>query len=191
VALNIVGIVTHAPSGIIFQSDFNTDNGGFSYIDDAFRGTKQPSYASGSRVLNATDGKLEVLLGGRDNIIIKGMSGGWRRSFTLTKPQTISLSFEVKVDQTEAYESNEWSDALLALDGRLVGLNGGDYLLRLAGNGEGGLPRSSGRWRVTITRGILPAGIHTITLGGYNNQKDSIKETTRVQFDNVKLVIKS
>jgi Metallo-peptidase family M12/Domain of unknown function DUF11 len=191
VALNIVGIVTPAPSGIIFQSDFNTDNGGFSYIDDAFRGTKQPSYASGSRVLNATDGKLEVLLGGRDNIIIKGMSGGWRRSFTLTKPQTISLSFEVKVDQTEAYESNEWSDALLALDGRLVGLNGGDYLLRLAGNGEGGLPRSSGRWRVTITRGILPAGIHTITLGGYNNQKDSIKETTRVQFDNVKLIIKS
>ena len=76
----------------LFQTDFNADLGGFGYVDDAFRATKQPAYASGSRVVSAANGQLRVLLGGRDNLAINGMSGGWRRSFNLVAPKAVTLS---------------------------------------------------------------------------------------------------
>ena len=40
---------------LLFEEDFETDDGGFSYIDDAFRGTNNPAYASG---LNAIQSRV-------------------------------------------------------------------------------------------------------------------------------------
>ena len=62
----------------LIDADFSSGAEGFAYRDDAFRGSSQPSYASG-----ASNDALTVTLGGIDTANIFGMSGGWARSFTL------------------------------------------------------------------------------------------------------------
>ena len=185
VAINVRNPVT---TSTIFQSDFNASNGGFTYVDDAFNATTQPAYSSGGRIINAGNGQLRVVLGGLDNATIRGMSGGWRRTFTLSAPKAVTLSFDYQLTQAANYEADEYSDALLTLDGRNIGLNGGSFLVRIAGDGVGGGARTSGLRHADVNLGTLPAGSHTLTLGGYNNKKTMWDESTQVVIDNVKAV---
>lgn len=189
VAINVSGNAAAATP--LFQSDFNADAGGFGYADDVFLGTKQPAYAVGYRVINAGNGQLRVVLGGVDEAdIISGMSGGLSKGFTLSAPKPVTLSFDYQLTQAPDYEADEYSDALLALDGRLIGVNGGSFLFRIYGDGEGngGADRTSGVKHVDVDMGTLAAGNHTITLGGYNNKKTTASESTAVNVDNVRLV---
>src|SRR5262249_25328736 len=72
----------------IFSSTFDAGEDGFTFVKDAF-GTNQPNYVSGSFVNPGgfTGGGLRVALAGIDNATILNMSGGWRRSFTLSSAQ--------------------------------------------------------------------------------------------------------
>ncbi len=188
VAINVSSNNTTATS--LFQSDFNANAGDFIYTDDAFLATRQPAYELGDRVVNAGSGQLRVVLGGADNAFVTGMSGGWRKSFTLNAPKQVTLSFDYQLTQAANYEADEYSDALLALDGRLIGVNGGSFLFRIAGDGNGGAARSSGIKHVDVDLGTVAAGNHTITLGGFNSKKTYVDESTTVFFDNVKAVTK-
>ena len=111
-------VVTPADSETILHATFDDDNGGFSYVDDAFD-TSQPVYADGvwDSVNGLVGGVLQVSLGGIDNQQIADMSGGWQRTFTLTEPTEVSGSFWVKVTQSPHYEATEFTEALLSLDG--------------------------------------------------------------------------
>jgi hypothetical protein len=60
---------------------------------------------------------LRVLLGGINNIAITGMSGGWRRTFSLSTPTSLLLSFRFNLDQGPDYESDEVSQVLVSVDG--------------------------------------------------------------------------
>jgi uncharacterized repeat protein (TIGR01451 family) len=189
VAIKVAAIST-VPQTIIFESNFNNDDGDFFYLDDMY-GTNQYKYASGSRIVTNGNGQLHVLLGGRDNVAVtNGMSGAWRKKFTLSKPATVTLTFDYKVDQTAEYENTEYSDALVAIDWQWIGLNGANYLSRVTGDGNGGLSRTTGTKTVSITRQLLTTGTHTLIIGGFNNKKDASNESTSVFIDNVKLVIK-
>ena len=74
------------PLTILVQATFDSSAEGFAYADDTFRGTNQPSYASGNRITSGrySGGALRVYLGGVNNTAINNMSGGW--------PTTINLS---------------------------------------------------------------------------------------------------
>src|SRR5262245_43440748 len=76
---------------LIVNEGFGTSTGGFTYADDQFRGTAQPSYASGTRVTTGgiSAGTLRVDLGGKDNVQVLGMSGGWSKSFNLSTPARV------------------------------------------------------------------------------------------------------
>ncbi|MBM4207740.1 MAG: hypothetical protein FJ190_06875 [Gammaproteobacteria bacterium] len=149
--------------------------------------TFEPYYATGARVITSGNGQLRVVLGGRDNYVIWEMSGGWRRSFSLTAAKPVTVTFDYRLDQTPHYESDEYSDALLSIDGRIVGVNGGSFLSRIRGNGNGGAVISTGVKRISVNLGTLAAGTHTLTLGGFNLKKTSYDESTSVFFDNVKV----
>ena len=74
---------------------------GFIYIDDAFRGTSQPGYASGVRLASGglTGGGLSVTLGGLDGADILNMSGGWERTFSLgSSTENVVLTFNLQLD---------------------------------------------------------------------------------------------
>ena len=173
----------------LFSANFDTDEQGFTYRDNAFRETARPRYADGERT--ATDGfsggGLRVTLGGVDDADILRMSGGWDRSFTLDEPQHVTLTFRFKLTQSADYENDEFSEVLVALDGALQGTNGNDFVARITGNGNGGGERTTDWQEVEIDLGLLEAGDHSITLGGFNNKKTLANEETEILFDDVEV----
>lgn len=172
---------------VIVSANFNTGQNGFTYADNAFRGTTRAAYASGARIASGgfAGGALRVQLGGSDNNTINGISGGWRRAFTLTTAAAVTLSFRYNLDQGSDYEVDEISQVLASVNGVLVGASPADYVIQVAGDGEGGAPTATG-WRLfEKSLGTLPAGTHTVILGGYNNKKTSITERTTILIDDV------
>lgn len=109
------------------------------------------------------------------------MSGGWAYTFSLVQAGTIELVFtwELVVDMN--YESDEFGEMIVSLDGdeRVI--------QRLTGDGNGG---SDGTATGTANTEIwlnVGTGSHTVILGGYNNKKTFNDEFTRVRLDHVKI----
>ena len=129
----------------LFESDFDNAPEQFGYADDAF-GAARAAYADGKRidVGGSQGGVLSLLLGGVDDRDIFNMSGGWDRSFTLDTEASTTLTFSYRLTQSANYESSEFSDVLVAIDGNLVGADGNDYVARIRGDGNGGGERSTG-----------------------------------------------
>jgi hypothetical protein len=178
-----------APAAAVLEAHFDGDAGGFAYSDDGFRATAQPAYASGALLATGgfTGGALQVSLGGIDNAVVTNMSGGWSRSFTLAQATHLQLSLRFRVTQTSEYESNELSQALASIDGALVGIAPNDFLAQIAGDGNGGTPRTTDWQLVTLDLGTRAAGSHVLRVGGFNNQKTLNDESTEVLIDDVVL----
>jgi hypothetical protein len=113
------------------------------------------------------------------------MSGGWAATFTLDEPEDITLKLSYKLTQSSEYESDEYSDALVSVDGVLQGLTAVDRLARLTGDGNGGNPKTTGWQQVKVAVPGLAAGTHTVVIGAYNNQKTAANETTELLIDDV------
>ena len=179
---------TGAPGGTtVFEAHFDVDADSFAYSDDGFRGTAQPAYASGARIATGgfTGGALRVALGGIDDAVITNMSGGWSRGFTLAAAGRVQLTLRVRLTQTADYEANELSQALVSIDGALVGTAPSDFISQIAGDGNGGAPRTNGWQLITLDLGTRAAGAHTLRLGGFNNQKTLTNESTEILIDDV------
>jgi len=174
--------VTAAAPVTIFSANFDSSNQSFSYLDNTFRGTTQSSYASGTR----TGGALQVLLGGINNTTVNGMSGGWQRTFTLAAAATVKLTFSYNLSTGTDYDADEFSQILASIDSTLRGTAPNDYIVQLTGNGNGGATETTG-WQTFQVSVPLAAGNHTLTLGGYNNKKNTTSERTTILLDNVTL----
>lgn len=176
--------------GLIFLARFNAGTDGFAYLDDLFNNTTQPLYASGVLVGYGggfTGGALQINLGGIDNNDVLGMSGGWQTTFNLAEAGTVRLAFMYNLTQSSQYENTEFSDMMLSIDNVLIGTVATDYIARITGDGNGGRPITTG-WQFFETTQVLPAGVHTINIGGYNNRKNAPNESTTILIDDVLLV---
>ena len=108
------------------------------------------------------------------------MSGGWEYSFTTTESGNIKVFFDYSLFISSAYESNEYGEAVVELDGVEVvvkRLTGGCGTHSVAKTGE-----------IVAFPGVA-SGFHKVTLGVYNNQKTTHDEYTKVSFDNVKVTL--
>ncbi len=171
-------------SGIVLQADFNSNSNSFNYVDDPFRATSQPNYASGVR--NASggfggSGALTVTVGGVDATPINNMSGGWTINFSLASAGNVTLSLKYNLQTVSNYEGDEYNQVLVALNGNLVGVSGNDYVAQLYGGG--GDPLETGWQTFTVYLGNLSAGNHGITIGMYNNKKTELAEQATAYFD--------
>jgi hypothetical protein len=178
---------TPTPGGCpSLNAHFDSDSQGFVYSDDTFRGSGAPAYASGTYepAGGFSGGGLKVLLGDIDDFAILGMSGGWSKQFVLAYDQTVTLDLRYRLRFAANYETDEYGQALLSIDGTLYGTGGNDYLAQLVGDGNGGFTMDTGWQSVTLTP-FLTAGTHTLTVGGYNNKKTFNDESTEVYFDDV------
>jgi hypothetical protein len=176
---------TAVPAGVLLEAHFTTGPDGFTYADDTFRATAQPAYASGARIASGgfSGGALRVSLGGVNETDIIGMSGGWTISFTLPEAQEVGLSFRYRLTQTRDYESDERSEFLASVDGTLLGASG--VIAQVVGNGNGGSSITTGFQLFQQGLGVLPAGTHTLVLGGFNSQKTTASESTELIVDDV------
>lgn len=174
-------------SSTLLTADFESGLGDFTYIDDAFRATNNHAHANGYYAPSrGYDGSgIAVRLGGGGNAPALDMSGGWRTSFELPSSQSVMLSFRYALSQTPDYESDEYSDMLLSIDGQLHAAPPIDYIARLYGDGDGGSWPST-NWRLfSLDLGILSAGSHQITIGGYGNKRSDENEVSEILIDNV------
>ncbi|MCP3934569.1 MAG: hypothetical protein GY708_04260, partial [Actinomycetia bacterium] len=179
--------VGDACEGPILSATFDTDAEGFTYSDDTFNGSSQPLYADGSYVPAGgfVGGGLQVVLGGVNDDDINDMSGGWQQTFNLASATETTLSFRYNLTQAENYESNEFSQVLLTVDGTLVGEPPNSYIAQITGDGNSAPPLTTGWQQFTVDLGLLPAGNHTIVIGGYNNLKTFADESTEILLDDV------
>ena len=168
--------------------NFNDSVEGFVYLDDAFRNTNQPIYASGSYTSSngfGGGGGLQVIVGGINNNSINGMSGGWENTFELSDISQVTISIRYRMTQNPNYESDEFSQVLVMVDNIQVGSGGNDYVTQINGNGNGGSARTT-TWKLFQANvGTLNVGNHTITVGGYNNKKTYNDESTEILIDAV------
>ena len=171
----------------VLSEDFDSDDGGFSYQDDTFRGTDCPPYESGA--YHAGNGEISVTLGGIDGADIYGMSGGFTKTFTVDGDSSdTTITFKYRLEMSSEFESDEYGEVLVSINGDLLGVGGNDYVLRQAGDGNGGSDFDSGWVEVTIDVGDLPAGEHELALGGYLNKKTYCDEDIKVSFTEVEIV---
>lgn len=196
VVSNEAGSVTSATATItvnpvsidIINEDFNVDAGNFSYADDLFRNTTQPDYASGAHDLAggcSGTGGVTVELGGINGDDIDNMSGGWQVYFYLSEAQIVTVSMRYILTISSEYESNEFSEVLISMDGVLHGSGTDDYVARLVGDGNGGSDQSTGWQTFTKNLGSLAAGSHWLYIGGFNNRKTYSNENSNLAFDDV------
>ncbi len=170
----------------VLSEDFNANDGGFTYADGTFRGTTATAYESGT--YDAGNGEISVSLGGIDGDDILGMSGGFNKTFTVDNAQTgTEVTFRYRLQMSSEFESDEYGEVLIAIDGQLYGVGGNDYVVRQAGDGNGGSSFDSGFVEVTVDVGNLSAGNHTLTLGGFLNKKTFGDEDIEVSFTDVEV----
>jgi hypothetical protein len=170
----------------IFTADFDADSEGFIYMDDAF-GTNSPSYASGNYISESgySGGGLHIELGGIDDVeIADGISGKWSRDFTVGSSTVVSISLRYRMVFAEEYEPDECGQAIVTIDGYLMGTGPGGYLEELCGTEY---LQDTG-WRQVSFDVDLEPGIHTITLGGWSNKKTSSTEIIDIYFDDIIMV---
>jgi glucose/arabinose dehydrogenase/chitodextrinase len=185
----IAGTAVVTVANRILEAHFDAGADGFAYLDDAFRGTTKAAYASGgwSAAEGFAGGGLKITLGGINDTPVLGMSGGWRRTFALSAAAPVMLSFRYQLTQSANYESDEISEMLVRVDSLQPGTGGTDYVARLVGNGNGGSAQTT-NWRLfEVDLGTLTAGTHTLTIGGYNNQKTFNDEITEILIDDIGL----
>ncbi|MFN2302743.1 MAG: hypothetical protein ACK2TV_03335, partial [Anaerolineales bacterium] len=132
-------------------------------------------------------GGLQVTLGGLDTAIVKGISGGWQTSFILPSSGDVLVSFWYRLTQSPDYDFGELSQMLVSLDGVMYGSGTNDYVAQIEGNGNGGIPESTGWQLFSVIVSGLYAGEHNLVIGGYNNQKSYTNETTEVLIDQVRI----
>jgi len=170
----------------ILSATFDTGSSGFTYQDDTFRSTSNPGYASGNYDSSGglSGGGLHVALGGVDTTIQNGISGGWSQSFVVNGNDTVNVTLWYRLVFAGDYESDECGQALVAIDGQLLGSGSQDYLEEFCGFGDGSPTQDTG-WRQVTLALTLTDGTHTITVGGWNNKKTYINEVTDVFFDEI------
>jgi hypothetical protein len=178
-------------SHVVFQNDFNTNDLtmiGMDFVADTFRGTHQPAYSSGAFGPGAGfhgTGAIEVNLGDQDDNHVVGMSGGWRRAFTLAAKAHVTVSFHYLLVETPNYEPDEFTDVLVSIDGKLVGQGSKDFVARLFGDGQGGPLVSTGWHKATLPVGALAEGDHLFVIGSFNNKKTATDESSTTTIDDV------
>jgi hypothetical protein len=177
------------PEGeVLFDASFESGLDGFTYQDDLFRGTAQPSFASGARIASGGESGagLEVQLGGGAGTVVD-MSGGFVRSFTLAADQYVTLAVSYRHLDSGTYEADECSQLIVAVDGVHLSTTARDHLNEYCGNERQSNVASDTGWRRFQIPLFLTAGTHTVAIGGYNDKKTSNNERAWLRFDNVRL----
>ncbi|MFK8056295.1 MAG: T9SS type A sorting domain-containing protein [Saprospiraceae bacterium] len=157
----------------LIQEHFDNSLGQFVVSSGAFSSSK-PTYESFTQQPNSV--LLEV--GGVDNSTQGNMSFGISTSFnTYGTDAIVTIDYELLAD--EGYDQDEWTEAILEIDGQRVIYNGNDYLSRLVA----GAPSTTGNQSAAIRLTGLAPGAHTMVLGLLNNKKTYNTESSAMRID--------
>lgn len=135
------------------------------------------NYQAGRAGSPTRDGRLHVELGGIDSTTRTGMSGAWQRTVQLTEPGTIVVTPEWRLNASAPLDADERSEALVSINGQLLGLNSESYLYQNTGGGDSGYLTS------TVSSAVLPAGNHNLRLGAFLSKKNDQTESVHYELE--------
>lgn len=161
--------------------DFSDGPGAFTYVDDPFRSTDQPDFADGL----VERGAMRTFLGGPGSATVEDISGGWTTTFDSQEGQTGTLTLSYRIRLDGSFDQGEYGEVIYAIDGVAHVLD------TMAATDKNSERLDTGFVTVTLDIGPLDAGTHTLTLGGYINQRNGKRETAVVMFDDVDLELSS
>ncbi|MBN1125793.1 MAG: chitobiase/beta-hexosaminidase C-terminal domain-containing protein, partial [Sedimentisphaerales bacterium] len=168
----------------ILVSSFTSGTDGFTFNADAFN-TNNPSAVDGSYVAAGgfEGGGLLVYL--EQAMDQQATSAAWSKSFELPENSEVIVSLRYRLFMKNGYDPDEYSQAIMTIDGVRYGPEAGNSLIRRVGDGDGG-PDNDYGWQEYQIRLSLTAGIHTLTLGAFNNKSTTAwDEWTEVYFDDI------
>ncbi|MFQ6550866.1 family 16 glycosylhydrolase [Aestuariibius insulae] len=156
---------------------FSTDRGGFHYSDSAFRNATAHDEAA----LSQPRGRIGVALGQGEFVdTVEDLSGGWSRSFTLSEPMQVTLDLGYRLRMRGPFTNPARAEALVKLNETLHLVN------EITVDGQTARA-DTGDQTARLDLGVLPAGTHVLTLGGYLSRRTSEAERANVSFDDVRL----
>ena len=169
----------------VVDVDFESGTEGFSYNDSP----NHPDFASGIVSSGNPGQALDLVLGNvNSSDYFDGNENSWDISFSGGGTITISGDFNLIVDKS--FESDEYGEARLRLDGQLYGLNSQSYLAHLDGDSNSqGSHHTTGWTPFSISISNQTNVVHSLQLAGYNNKKTSSSEVVQVFFDNIKVCL--
>jgi hypothetical protein len=175
----------------ILNETFDTDSGPFAYLDDTFRGTANPNYSDGTYEATGgeTGGGIRTVQGPAPNVEPDqvNMSGGWRTTFNVTgSPASVRFDLSYRLLFAENFETDEYGEALVSVDGLLQGIAPNDYLVRFTGDGNSPPVLDSG-WQTHTFTLNLADGQHTLTVGGFLNKTTFDDEDVQSFYDNIRI----
>ncbi|MDP6047728.1 MAG: Ig-like domain-containing protein [Phycisphaerae bacterium] len=167
----------------VWGFDANAD--GFTYADDTFNNTTNPNQAEGTHdpAGGFAGGGLRVYLG--PGAVNGGMSGGWSRHFVAPIDTTANVSLRYRMVMAPGYEPEEHGQVILEIDGVRYGGDVSDSLV----HSDGSNPTTDTGWLQASFEIPVTAGLHTLTIGAYNNQATAGDEATTVFFDDVSITV--
>lgn len=165
----------------LINSTFDHGSDGFQYTDSQ----NHPEYATGQ--WSTSNQSLMLQLGGVDRLFYNdGNENSWQITFTGGGEVTIQGDFNLFV--ARAFESDEYGEVRLRLDGQLYGLSGKSYLARLTGSDlDQSKDHVSGWTSFEIIIPAVPEGQHILSLAAFNNKKTRPNEIVQVYFDNIQV----
>jgi hypothetical protein len=165
-------------SRMIIKAGFESGTDGFIYIDDTFR-TNNPGKAGGTYEAGGgyTGGGLRVFLGpGRTG---GPTSGGWQYNFNVNSG-VLTVGMRYRVFMGKGYESNEYGEVIVNISGLQTSV------AKVIGDGNEGITDDSG-WKHVSFDLVVESGVHSITIGAYNNNASYRDEWVEVFIDDVEV----
>jgi len=170
------------------EAHFDSNEDGFSYAPDTFDNTVKPNFSTGSFEDNgglAGSGGLRVFLG--PGSTGGATSGGWSQDFSVGQDGMAQVTLSFRLIMDEGYETNEFGEVILEIDGVRHGNDMNNSLVHVIGNGNGGGIDDTG-WLTESFTVPLSAGVHTLVIGAHNNNATAGDESVEVFIDDVTIV---
>ncbi|MBM4012290.1 MAG: hypothetical protein FJ286_13075 [Planctomycetes bacterium] len=159
---------TPGPNGV--SATFDAAAEGFVYADDLL-GTNNPAKASGGHAPTGgqAGGGLAIDLGPGPT---GAASGGFSRTFTVERGGLHGVWLRYRLVVGPDLATDEFGELVLRINGTRYGAGTGTSLVRRSGDGAGGSSMDTG-WQTYGFNVTLPAGTHTLQLGGFLSDADT------------------
>ena len=180
----------NAVNEIIFNENFSSGTGAFSYSDGGFGGTDGANVSvTGNRITSDGDitasGALRILVDGQNNNSFTNGSGSWDASYSATSNLTnVQITFSYRHIHANANDTGEDSQVWFEFDGTAYSTGGGSTFLSEAYGAAG--TTNTGWVRVTIDLPDITSGnTYNMSMGILHLGSSRANEDAEVRFDDI------
>ena len=176
------------PEQIPFHADLAKGSGGFVFDDNIFSsGSTGKAKGSWERSGGKEGGALRVRLKSASGAATNAVSGGWSVPVSLAATALVRVDVRFKARVGGNFAPMQFVDVLLTVDGKPVGRNVHESLVRIRPSEVGGKAPLDTGWQEAALDVFLSAGTHTVRLGLRADEGLAAKAWAELLIDRVEI----